>query len=102
MVARGGWLALIALAALACQGTPGPTAQSQPSSATSAQQTTPAQQEWERVVAAARREGEVGVYAGAGQPNREAFIEPFETAYPGIKVILTTAPPADLLSRIIA
>ncbi|MBM2812212.1 MAG: ABC-type Fe3+ transport system periplasmic component [Chloroflexi bacterium] len=59
-----------------------------------------AQLQWDQVLAAARQEGEVSIYAGSGQPNREAFIEPFERAYPGIKVSLFTAPPPDLLSRI--
>lgn len=93
-------LAVCVLGAVACQQAPtaAPPVQRQ-----AAQDARPAwQQEWDRVLEAARREGEVGIYAGAGQPNREAFIEPFERAYPGIKVNLTTAPPPDLLSRIVS
>lgn len=80
------------------QAAPRPAAQPQAPGGAPA----PWQQEWERILPAAREEGEVAIYAGSGQPNREAFIEPFERAYPGIRVRLTTAPPPDLLSRIIA
>ncbi len=50
-------------------------------------------------MAEAKREGTVNVY-GAGSQNKEALADPFERAYPGIKVNLTLAPPADVLSRI--
>jgi iron(III) transport system substrate-binding protein len=44
----------------------------------------------------------VTVYGGSGQNNREALVEPFQRAFPGIKVNGTFAPGRDLVVRIAA
>ncbi len=80
---------------VAASAKPSPAGASAPASGSA-----PATSDWAQIVEAARREGEVNVYAGAGQPNREAMGDPFEKAYPGIKVNLTIAPPGDLLARL--
>jgi ABC-type glycerol-3-phosphate transport system substrate-binding protein len=49
------------------------------------------QAEWERVLAEARREGEVIVWGDAGEDAREHQKDAFERAYPGIKVTLFQA-----------
>jgi len=42
--------------------------------------------EWNRVVAAAKKEGEVFVYGPPGKKRRKALVEEFEKVYPDIKV----------------
>ncbi len=49
------------------------------------------QAEWDRVLAEARREGEVIVWGDAGEDAREHQKDAFERAYPGIKVTLFQA-----------
>jgi ABC-type Fe3+ transport system substrate-binding protein len=49
------------------------------------------QVEWERVLAEARREGEVIVWGDAGDDAREHQKDAFERAYPGIRVTLFQA-----------
>ena len=44
--------------------------------------------EWEALVAAAHAEGEVEVWASAGQDERAFYKDQFEAVYPGIKVTL--------------
>lgn len=56
--------------------------------------------EWERLLEAARREGEVNLYGGQGGDNRNALVAPFENAYPGIRVSGVFAPGRDLVVRI--
>ncbi len=46
----------------------------------------PWEEEWERVLAAARREGKVAVLGPAGSAQREALERGFEKAFPGIDV----------------
>ncbi len=56
------------------------------------------QTEWERTVAAARKEGQVAVYMSSYKQS----IEVFKKEYPGIKVLSVTARPAGLMGRITA
>lgn len=56
--------------------------------------------EWESLVEAARREGQVNLYGGQGQDNRNALVAPFERAFPGIRVNGTFGPGRDLVTRI--
>jgi iron(III) transport system substrate-binding protein len=101
------WFRLLALggcvaAVLAACGQPAPSApapRAAPAAASAPAQTT---SEWEQVLEAARREGEIGLYGGSGQDNRLALVEPFQRAYPGIKVTGTFAPGRDLVTRIAA
>jgi iron(III) transport system substrate-binding protein len=85
----------------ACQAgrLPAPAA---PPAAPAAQTAGGGSPEWQQVLEAARKEGAVSVYAGSGQPNREALVEPFERAYPGIKINLTVTPPRDLVPKLSA
>jgi iron(III) transport system substrate-binding protein len=57
--------------------------------------------EWDALVEAARREGEVNFYL-AIPAAREGVPEAFEAAYPGIKVRLTVAPNVQLVQRLVA
>jgi iron(III) transport system substrate-binding protein len=57
---------------------------------------------WNDLVAAARREGEVVIYGPPGAMYREALVQPFETAYPGIKVTFTGATGSDIGPRLLA
>ncbi|MBM2811780.1 MAG: ABC-type Fe3+ transport system periplasmic component [Chloroflexi bacterium] len=57
---------------------------------------------WERVLAAARAEGVVNVYGGSGSNNRDAEVEPFERAFPGIKMNGLFGPGRDLVNRVVA
>jgi len=56
--------------------------------------------EWDRVLAAARQEGVINLYGGSGQGNQDAMVEPFQTAFPGIKVNGTFGLGRDLVARI--
>ena len=62
----------------------------------------PRADEWERLLEAARREGQINLYGGSGQDNRNALVTPFERAFPGIRVNGTFAPGRDLVARISA
>jgi len=57
------------------------------------------QPEWERVVAAARKEGQVNVYTGYG-PVLDAGV--FQKAYPGIKVVGVTGRGGQIAQRLLA
>src|SRR5581483_4154235 len=57
-------------------------------------------QGWDDIVKAARAEGSVNVYGGQGEEKRLALIDPFQKAYPGIKISGTFAPGRDLTVRI--
>lgn len=60
----------------------------------------PRADEWERLVEAARGEGQVNLYGGQGQDNRNALVAPFERSFPGIRVNGTFGPGRDLVTRI--
>ncbi|MBM2811332.1 MAG: ABC-type Fe3+ transport system periplasmic component [Chloroflexi bacterium] len=87
---------------IACQPSPTASPPARSSSATGGAATSPQMQQWEQVVAAARQEGELTLYGAISGGIREALIEPFEKAYPGIKVNGTFAPANDLVPRILA
>ncbi|MBM2812887.1 MAG: ABC-type Fe3+ transport system periplasmic component [Chloroflexi bacterium] len=55
---------------------------------------------WQQVLAAARQEGTITVYGGPSA--RTALHEPFERAYPGIKIDGTYGPGNQLVARVIA
>jgi iron(III) transport system substrate-binding protein len=97
-------LVVVSCAALlaACQPAGAPATAPTPATSSPATQSGPASQEWDRLVEAARREGEVNLYGGQGQDNRAALVTPFERAFPGIKVNGTFAPGRDLVVRIAA
>ena len=59
-------------------------------------------EQWNDLVAAAKREGEVVIYGPPGASFREALVRPFEAAHPGIKVSFTGASGSDLGPRILA
>src|SRR3989337_4557306 len=86
--------ALLALVACAAEekATPAPT--------TPGAQAKPAwEQEWERVLAAAKQEGKVAVVAtGVGSLGREALTEPFQKQY-GIAVEFITMEGAEAAPR---
>ena len=44
----------------------------------------PRSDEWSQLVDAAKKEGSVSVYAFQGTVYRDALVEPFERAFPGI------------------
>jgi iron(III) transport system substrate-binding protein len=55
---------------------------------------------WQGILKAARQEGRVVVYAGPGDDRRRALTEPFEKAYPGLKVEYLGLNYGDLASRL--
>lgn len=57
------------------------------------------QSEWERTMAAAKREGQINVYTGYG-PVLDAGV--FQKAYPGIKVVGVTGRGGQIAQRILA
>jgi ABC-type Fe3+ transport system substrate-binding protein len=83
-------LALGACAAPAAAPSGKPAAAAQPSNpggspaASAAPANTPA--DWDALVAAARQEGTVALMGAPGQAIRQALVDEFERAYPGIKV----------------
>jgi iron(III) transport system substrate-binding protein len=95
-------LACLALVA-ACQR-PAPAAQptaSGPAGAPAGSAGPPAAPSWDQLVEAARKEGVVNLYAGAGGNLRGALVEGFEPQYPGIKVEATVAPGNDIVNRVL-
>ena len=60
----------------------------------------PWEAKWQKVLQAARQEGRVVVYAGPGDDRRRALTEPFEKAYPGLKVEYLGLNYGDLVSRL--
>lgn len=91
---RGLGLVLGLALAVACQ----PSAA--PSSAPGREAAGPRADEWNQLIEAAKKEGQVSVYAFAGAPYREALVEAFERAYSGIKVNATFAPAPELVTRV--
>ena len=58
--------------------------------------------EWERIVEAAKKEGQVVIFGPAGPNARQALADGFESRYPGIKVEFTGGSGAKLSSRLLA
>lgn len=56
---------------------------------------------WDRVVEAARKEGQVSIISTPGALLRNALVAPFQKAYPGIEVNYTTLNPRDAIPRMI-
>src|SRR5712692_7685716 len=93
MLARSGWVGIASLILLlaACAPAaraPAPTAVVGGTAAAESA-TLP---EWDRIVEAAKQEGEVIVWGSAGSAARRHEKDAFEQAYPGIKVTLFQAP----------
>ena len=58
------------------------------------------QQEWEKTLAAAKREGKVSVAGSPGTEQRRGLVEPFQAAFPGIAVNFIGAAGGPHVSRI--
>lgn len=58
--------------------------------------------EWENVLAAAKKEGKVVVWTQAGSNVRQALVEGFEKAFPGIQVEFVGASGSKLAVRLLA
>jgi iron(III) transport system substrate-binding protein len=100
------WLP-IALAAVlpacgsaAAPAAPPSAAAGAPAPSTSAAAAAPTK--WEDVLAAAKKEGQVAVYGPPGANYRQALVEPFESANPGIKVNFTGATGSDIGPRMLS
>src|SRR5687767_13363631 len=97
-------LPLILLLAAACQApAPPPAAPSAPPSAPSAAapSTSAAPDQWEQIVAAARREGRVIVTGPITAETQEAMTRGFEAKYPEIKVQYTGSSGAAVTPKIL-
>src|SRR6266487_4083578 len=89
MIAKPGariFLLLVVAGLVACAPTGAAPPAAQP--APSVSEVTAASTDWDRIVAEARREGEVIVWNGPGEDARRHNKDAFEAAYPGIKVTL--------------
>src|SRR5215207_7528025 len=86
----------LSLTLFACAPAAGPAggAAPRPAAAASAEQgaAPAATSEWDRIVEAAKAEGEVIVWGAAGPAARQSEKDAFEKAYPGIRVNLFQAP----------
>ncbi|MEE8519322.1 MAG: extracellular solute-binding protein [Dehalococcoidia bacterium] len=86
------FLLMVALAVTACGGDdPTPTPRPTPTTPAAAATATPLpawQVEYNELIAAATAEGEVIVWAAAGQEERDFYKGEFEKAFPGIEVTL--------------
>lgn len=60
------------------------------------------QLEWEKTREAAKREGKLVIYGQVGGPERKAYVEAFQQAYPWIRVSDTSGRLSGLVSRIMA
>jgi len=55
--------------------------------------------EWERTVAAAKKEGELVILIPPGSSHRDFLVREWPKAYPDIKLSLTTSPGPELMAR---
>lgn len=60
------------------------------------------QTEWEKTLQAAKKEGQLVIYGQVGGPERKAYVEAFQQAYPWIRVGDTSGRLSGLVSRIMA
>ncbi|HEY3306100.1 MAG TPA: extracellular solute-binding protein [Candidatus Binatia bacterium] len=58
--------------------------------------------EWERTLAAAKKEGEVSIYGPSNRDEQNALVDAFQKAYPNIRVKYVTGRLSELASRIMA
>jgi iron(III) transport system substrate-binding protein len=84
----GALVGLLALA-LACAPTGGPSPQASTASSGGGQAAASASSEWDQIVAAAKREGEVSVYGPPPPDVRDVLTLGFQQQYPEIKVTYT-------------
>jgi hypothetical protein len=56
------------------------------------------QAEWEKTIAAAKREGQVTIYGQSG--DEKIYVEAFQKAFPGVRVAYTSGRLSELVSRI--
>lgn len=85
-------LAAGALLLSGCGGAAGPSAPSASAAPARAASAAPASDDWNAVVAAAKKEGEVIVWSTSSDPRRKFLKDAFEKTHPDIKVNLFMAP----------
>ena len=87
---------ILALLLAGCGGTAAPTS----NTAAKASGAPAASGSWDAIVAAAKKEGTVTIYAQPGTTYRQVIVTDFEKAYPDIKVDATFALPAERTSKV--
>ena len=95
-------VAVLALAAGACQQPAAAPAPPAGAAASAPQAPGPKPSGWDQLVEAARKEGKVAVYGPPGVEYRAALVDGFQQAYPGITVDAIFINPTERLSRLAA